>query len=46
MARKRPDIKPASPEDLAAFALMLLYIVSFIIALWTLMALTRILLGG
>ncbi len=40
MARKRPDIKPA------AFALMLLSIVSFIIALWTLMALTRILLGG
>lgn len=44
MARKRPDIKPASPA--VAFALMLLSIVSFIIALWTLMALTRIVLGG
>lgn len=44
MARKHPNIKPASPA--AAFALMLLSIVSFIIGLWVLMALTRIVLGG
>lgn len=43
MARKHPDIKPATPA--AAVTLMLLSIVSFIIGLWVLMALTRILLG-
>lgn len=44
MARKHSNIKPVSPP--AAFALMLLSIVSFIIMLWALMALTRIVLGG
>lgn len=43
MARKHSDIKPATPA--AAITLMLLSIVSFIIGLWVLMALTRILLG-
>ncbi|WP_160345209.1 hypothetical protein [Adlercreutzia mucosicola] len=43
MARKHPDIKPATPG--AAITLMLLSIVCFIIGLWALMALTRIVLG-
>lgn len=43
MARRHPDIKPASPA--AAVTLVLLSIVCFIIGLWTLMALTRIVLG-
>lgn len=43
MARKHSDIKPATPA--AAITLMLLFIVSFIILLWVLMALTRIVLG-
>ena len=44
MARKHPVIKPVSP--VTAFALMMLSIVSFIIGLWVLMVLTRIVLGG
>ncbi|MEC4273827.1 hypothetical protein VJ923_11730 [Adlercreutzia sp. R25] len=43
MARKLPDIKPASPSK--AIALVLLFIACLIIGLWTLMALTRILFG-
>ena len=43
MARKHPVLKPASPA--AAVTLVLLSIISFIIGLWVLMALTRILLG-
>ncbi|WP_296008917.1 hypothetical protein [uncultured Adlercreutzia sp.] len=43
MARKHPDIKPASPA--MAITLMLLFIACFIIGLWVLMALTRIVLG-
>lgn len=43
MARRHPTIKPASPA--AAVTLVLLSIVSFIIGLWVLMALTRIVLG-
>ncbi len=43
VARKHPVIKPASP--VAAITLVLLSIISFIIGLWTLMALTRIVLG-
>ena len=43
MARKHPDIKPATPG--AAITLMLLSIVCFIIGLWAIMALTRIVLG-
>ncbi len=38
-----PVVKPTSP--VAAIALVLLSIVSFIIGLWALMALTRIVLG-
>lgn len=44
MARKHSNMKPTSP--VTAFALMLLSIVSFLIGLWALMALTRIMLGG
>lgn len=43
MGRKHPEVKPTSPA--MAVALMLLFIVCFIIALWALMAFTRILLG-
>ena len=40
MARRTPEVKPASPA--AAIVLVLLFIVCFIIALWVLMALTRL----
>lgn len=43
MARRVPEVKPTSPE--AAIVLVLLFIVCFIIGLWVLMALTRIVLG-
>lgn len=43
VARKHPVIKPATPA--AAITLVLLSIISFIIGLWVLMALTRIVLG-
>lgn len=44
MARRpRPEIQPASPA--ASIALMLLAVVSFLIGLWVLMALVRIVLG-
>ena len=43
MARRTPEVKPASPA--AAIVLVLQFIVCFIIALWVLMALTRIVLG-
>ena len=42
MARRVPEVKPTSP---AAIVLVLLFIVCFIIGLWVLMALTRIVLG-
>ena len=38
-----PEVKPTSPA--AAIVLVLLFIVCFIIGLWVLMALTRIVLG-
>ena len=41
MARRVPEVKPTSP----AAVLVLLFIVCFIIGLWVLMALTRIVLG-
>ena len=41
MARRVPEVKPTSP----AIVLVLLFIVCFIIGLWVLMALTRIVLG-
>ncbi len=44
MSRKHPNIKPTSP--VMAFTLMLLSVICFIIGLWVLMALTRIVLGG
>ena len=40
MARRVPEVKPTS-----AIVLVLLFIVCFIIGLWVLMALTRIVLG-
>lgn len=43
MVRKAPEVKPTSPA--AAITLMLLFILCFIIGLWVLMALTRIVLG-
>ena len=43
MARRVPEVKPTSPA--AAIVLVLLFIVCFIIGLWVLMALTRIVLG-
>ncbi len=43
VARKHPVIKPATPAT--AITLVLLSIISFIIGLWVLMALTRIVLG-
>ncbi len=43
MARKYSNIKPASP--VAAVVLVLLSIVCFIIGLWVVMALTRIVFG-
>lgn len=42
-ARRVPEVKPTSPA--AAIVLVLLFIVCFIIGLWVLMALTRIVLG-
>lgn len=44
MARRVPEVKPTSPPA-AAIVLVLLFIVCFIIGLWVLMALTRIVLG-
>lgn len=43
MVRKAPEVKPTSPAT--AITLMLLFILCFIIGLWVLMALTRIVLG-
>ncbi|MDE8701900.1 hypothetical protein PZH32_02875 [Adlercreutzia equolifaciens] len=43
MARLHPDLRPVSPA--ASIALMLLAIVSFLIALWIIMALVRIVFG-
>ena len=40
MARRVPEVKPTSPA-----AAIVLFIVCFIIGLWALMALTRIVLG-
>ena len=42
MARRVPEVKPTSP---AAAIVLVLFIVCFIIGLWVLMALTRIVLG-
>ncbi|MEE0706374.1 hypothetical protein [uncultured Adlercreutzia sp.] len=43
MARLQPDLRPISP--LASIVLMLLAIVSFLIALWIIMGLVRIVFG-
>lgn len=43
MARRVPEVKPTSLA--AAIVLVLLFIICFIIGLWVLMALTRIVLG-
>lgn len=44
MARRRhPDIQPASP--FSSITLMLLAVVSFIIGLWVIIALVRIVVG-
>lgn len=43
MARMHPDLRPVSPA--ASIVLMLLAIVSFLIALWIIMALVRIVFG-
>ena len=43
MGRRNPDIKPTSPA--MAITLMLLFVVCFIIGLWVLIALVRVLFG-
>lgn len=43
MARRSADIKPTSP--LASIGLMLLSVLAFIVGLWVVMAVTRVVLG-